>query len=226
VRIGIVGAAGTGKTTLAEALGEALGAPLIDDPTYRVLEEEVGRPSWSGIRDTRLRRAVRLKTIRKKIAAEESAEAFVSDKTVMDYAAYWVKNQSSYETLEETRKMLELCRAHVPRYDVCVFLPFREDIEFSEHRSNDPIHNLHLSLLKRGILVELGATVVEAPYTFGEDIHAWIERWLRDSAGPAAPKKRASGKKKTTAKKKGTPKKKAAKKKAAKKKVSKRRSSR
>ncbi|MFC1707401.1 AAA family ATPase [Planctomycetota bacterium] len=205
MRIGIVGSAGSGKSTLALDLAQALGAPVIEDITLRVLREEVGRPTWVGIRDTRIRHAIRLTALERKIEAENAAASFVSDKTVVDYAAYWLKNQAEFETLEQTRTVLEKVKAHVPRYDVCVFLPYRESIDFAEGRSNDPIHNLRLAALKRGLLTLLGATVVDAPYTFGEDVEAWIARWLTPEPTPLAEKRGPSAGKKAKAKAKAKP---------------------
>src|SRR5262245_30674564 len=101
MRIGIVGHAGSGKSTLARDLSQALGIPLIPDLVLQELQDQAGKPSWRGIKDTRIRRQIRLAALEKKIAAEAAAESFVSDKTVIDYLAYWLQNQAEFETKEQ-----------------------------------------------------------------------------------------------------------------------------
>ena len=96
MRIGISGAAGTGKTTLAKALAEHLDVTYIGDPTLTALEER-GRTSWRGINDSVERRNIRLRCFAIKIREEKEAIGFASDKTVVDFLAYWVLNQASDE---------------------------------------------------------------------------------------------------------------------------------
>src|SRR5437870_682065 len=100
MRIGIVGAAGTGKTTLARELAEALGCPLIPDYVEEVLKEH-GKDSWRGVLDLRVRRTIRLEALKRKMEAENAAASFVSDKTAIDYLGYWLQNQSEHESKEQ-----------------------------------------------------------------------------------------------------------------------------
>jgi hypothetical protein len=178
MRIGIVGHAGSGKSTLARDLSQALGIPLIPDLVLQELQDQAGKPSWRGIKDTRIRRGIRLAALEKKIAAEAAAESFVSDKTVIDYLTYWLQNQAEFETKEQTQSVVDMVRAHVGRYEKAVFLPYRAEVDFAEDRSQDPVHNLKVGGLKRGLLTLLGVPTVDAPYTFGEDPKAWADRWL------------------------------------------------
>ena len=185
MRIGIVGAAGTGKTTLARELAAALGIPLIPDFVPAILREH-GKESWREVRDFRLRRIIRFAVIERKIAAERAAEAFVSDRTVIDYLAYWLHNQAEHEPHEQNLALVEMVRGHLGRYDRCVFLPFREAIEGGTYRNVDPIHNLRIAAQKRGLMSIFGLPLVDAPFTFGEDVQAWIARWLAPAAGGPA----------------------------------------
>jgi hypothetical protein len=189
MRIGIVGAAGTGKSTLAQDLATALGVPLIPDFVPEALKEHWGKTTWRGLKDTRIRRMIRLTALEKKMAAENAAESFVSDKTAIDYLAYWLQNQAEFETPDQTRAFFDTVKGHLPRYDRCIFLPHREVVDWAEDRNQDPIHNLKVSAFKRGLLSVLGVPTIDAPYTFGEDVGAWIARWLAPPAAEAeAPK--------------------------------------
>ena len=196
MRIAVSGAAGTGKSTLAAALAAKLGVPLVPDFVEEVLREH-GKDSWRGINDTRIRKTIRMVALERKIAAESVAEAFVSDKSVVDYLAYWVMNQMEFETKEQNQAVLDMVRAHVGRYTHRLFLPYRADVEPGPTRNADLVHNMKLSAVKRGLYIELGAAPAEVPYTFGEDIDAWVAEHLEGGkAAPAAKKKVAAGKKK------------------------------
>jgi len=177
MRVGVMGAAGTGKTTLTRYLAEHLGAVVIPDHIVTVLREQ-GRDSWKGVGDAPQRKKVREDALRRKISAEASEAKFVSDKTVIDYLAYWLQNQSEHEERPANQAFVEKCRAAAKRYDVIVFLPYREQVDYAPGRQQDPYHNLKVAAHKRGLLDLWGLPFVEAPYTFGEDIAAWTERHL------------------------------------------------
>lgn len=185
MRIGIVGAAGTGKTRLAMALAAHLGVPYVPDHVTAVLREK-GRDSWRGVSDPKERRKIREEALRRKIADEAAHPAFVSDKTVVDYLAYWLQNQAEHEERPANVAFVERCKAAVGRYDVLVFLPYREVVEAAPGRQQDSVHNLKVAAHKRGLLAIWKLPVVEADYTFGEDLAAWCERNLPRVAASTA----------------------------------------
>ena len=118
------------------------------------------------------------KALRRKISAEASAEAFVSDKTVIDYLAYWLQNQSEQELRNVNEEFLELCKEAAKRYDVLVLLPYRAEVSYAIGRNQDPVHNLKVAAHKLGLLILLELPYVRAPYQFGEDLGAWCAQWL------------------------------------------------
>lgn len=176
MRIAIVGSAGTGKTTLAKALAKHLQCAYIPDTVLTVLRER-GRDSWQGV-VAGDRRRIREEALRRKIAAEAAAEDFVSDKSVIDYLAYWLQNQSEQEIRAVNEDFLEQCKQAALRYDRLVLLPYRAEVDFMIGRNQDPVHNLKVAALKRGLLEVLEMPFVVAPYTFGEDLAAWCQRNL------------------------------------------------
>ena len=149
MRIGIIGAAGTGKTALAKNLSAHLGVPLVDDFVLTILREQ-GRDSWRGVSDPKARRKIREDALRRKISAEAERDAFVSDKTVVDYAAYWLQNQSEHEDAAINATFVGECRAAAARYDLFVYLPYRDKVDFGVGRNQDPTHNLKVAAVKRG----------------------------------------------------------------------------
>lgn len=182
MRIGIIGPAGSGKTTLAKRLAAHLSSTYVPDHVVTVLRE-LGRDSWRGVSDIKQRRKIREDGLRRKVFAESEHERFVSDKTVIDYLAYWLQNQSEHEDKAVNTAFVDACRAAVGRYDRFVFLPLRDDVEYAVGRSQDPVHNLKVAAHKRGLLALWKLPVVECEYTFGEDLTAWCERYLSPTHG-------------------------------------------
>lgn len=177
MRIGIIGAAGTGKSTLAKNLAAHLGSVVIPDHVQIVLREQ-GRDSWKGVGDPKQRRKIREDALRRRISAEGDAESFVADKTVIDYLAYWLQNQAEHEDATTNAAFVDKCKAAASRYDVLVYLPYRVLVEYAAGRSTDPTHNLKVAAHKRGLLPTLKLPHVEAEYVFGEPLGPWVERWL------------------------------------------------
>ncbi len=142
-----------------------------------VLREQ-GRDSWRGVADLRQRRRVREDALKRKTMREAELPDFVSDKTAIDYLAYWLQNQSEHEERFVNQAFLDDCQAAASRYDVIVLLPYRDQVDYAIGRNQDPIHNLKVAAHKLGLLQILAVPHVHAPYQFGEELSAWIATWL------------------------------------------------
>jgi uroporphyrinogen III methyltransferase / synthase len=121
MRIGLSGAPGVGKTTLALALAEDLGLPYIAEE-MRAQIERLGRP-LIGLPTDEIARILRA-LWRERAARERATPAFVADNSCLDFAAYAVY----YDCLGEADgadepELLREPRAHLARYDAIIVLP-------------------------------------------------------------------------------------------------------
>lgn len=126
IRIGIVGAGGTGKSTLARDISSSLGIKclLSKGITQRILDDD-GYDYGSGIQ---IEKFLSTKERQQKIfsatmSLHGSEPEFVSDRTSLDFVAYGIMEMHDSDT-KYLDKMYELCRKEMSRYTHVVFCEF------------------------------------------------------------------------------------------------------
>lgn len=85
-RIALIGPGGSGKTTLATALSDRLGLPLIDE-TFRTARRAVERSNVPESERPRLEQEIGL-THQIRMESQHRATGFVSDRSIYDYMIY------------------------------------------------------------------------------------------------------------------------------------------
>jgi nicotinamide riboside kinase len=124
VRIGITGSHGVGKTTLAQALSSALNLPLIQEQA-RVVAKELGINSLDEIKNDKFRfREYQCLVPAYQIDTERLNPAgFVSDRTTIDCAAYWLKWHAHNWPSKLNNNYYNICMVNVKYYDLIVYVP-------------------------------------------------------------------------------------------------------
>jgi nicotinamide riboside kinase len=90
LRIAITGTHGVGKTTLAQALSEKLGLPLISEQARLVAEEMGIKTCEELLRNPKLAREFQERVLEEQIKAQLAhPQGFVSDRCTLDCIAYW-----------------------------------------------------------------------------------------------------------------------------------------
>lgn len=121
MRIAITGAHGTGKTTLARALSEKLGLPLIAEQAQLVAREMGIKTCEELLRNPELARELQERVLEEQIRAQLAhPRGFVSDRCTLDCIAYW----NLYLGDEGAERYFFKARLHAyRRLDLVVYVP-------------------------------------------------------------------------------------------------------
>jgi ATP-dependent Lon protease len=153
-RIGIVGSAGTGKSSFAESLAIKLGIPCLKskDITQQILVRD-GYDYSSGIQIERfLSHTRRQGEILRRTLEQQSVEQFVTDRTVVDLAAYaLIEINSDTDTVKH---VYETCQKSIAIYTHLFFCPFMDMTAVTDNgrRTLNPWYQKLVHTIERGIM--------------------------------------------------------------------------
>ena len=141
MRIALTGASSTGKTTLAGSLmREPWFRQHVDDfltTNARGLLERMGHKSMDRMRRDELRQFQRGYLLLKQ-QMEEGRNRYLTDRSFVDVAAYWLRRDATELAPELRAELVEVCRVAARRYDLHVYCPFGAvEFEPDGYRSDD-----------------------------------------------------------------------------------------
>jgi nicotinamide riboside kinase len=169
-RIGLIGAAGTGKSSIARGVADKLKIQFVASKTItKSILDRDGYDYASGMQVERfLASSSRQNEIlAKTIESQPANGVFVADRTVIDLAAYAIVELHN-EGPVLLRKIIHACRKHVPVY-THLFLCQWMDVPVSDNhlRTLNPWYQYMIHILDKGVMADWGIkyTVLESAGT-------------------------------------------------------------
>ena len=165
MKIALTGASSTGKTTLAHSL---MKAPEffrhVDDfltTNARGLLERMGHKSMDLMRREELLQFQRTYLAQKQ-HMEEGRDRYLTDRSFVDVAAYWLRRDAVEMAREQQAEVVEVCRVAAQRYDLHVYCPFGlVGFESDGYRSENQRHHQEIDAQIVSFLSEWGVRFIK-----------------------------------------------------------------
>ena len=158
LRIGICGAAGCGKSSLAELVSSRLNIPNLKSRsiTEDILKRD-GYDYGSGIQIERfLANTGRQNEILRRTIEQQQVKSFVTDRTVVDLAAYAVC-ELHHSDVMALRRIMDTCKKNVSVYTHLIVCPWKDiPVANTQKRTLNPWYQFMVHALERGIMEEWG----------------------------------------------------------------------
>lgn len=179
MRIAVTGSAGTGKTTLVNALGTHLGLPVVPEGMREYLERT--GVDLHDFAPHELRGLV--EDLWRERLTREAAPAWVSDRCSVDFGAFWLLYRFHHQRGADTDGFMAAFRERAAVYDRIIVLPFgaialqRDGIRSANHWIQ-----LHFHVVLEGLLArwELGDRIRQLPPELVDPAERlrWVEAQL------------------------------------------------
>ena len=158
IKIGIIGAAGTGKSSLAESVSAKMNIPNLKsrEITESILKRD-GYDYSSGIQIERfLANTGRQNEILRRTIEQQNVPDFVTDRTVVDLAAYAVC-EIHHSDVTALRRIMDTCRKNVEIYTHLFLCPWKDaPVQDTQKRTLNPWYQFMIHAIERGILDDWG----------------------------------------------------------------------
>jgi len=156
LKIGLVGASCTGKTTLSEEISNLFNLEIIGETARELFNEfNISSPRNLETLSDELKFQNRILDV--KSQSESKLPNFVADRTFVDAAAYWLFHLSKKTSDEQSYSYLKKCQDLMKNYHVVIFLSYERlggCLVDDGVRTGRIYYNYSMHLLMKGILFD------------------------------------------------------------------------
>lgn len=166
MRIGICGAQGTGKSTLAFALHSIYNLPIIKEQAREAADfMEISKLSSLKNKDQKGVLYQEL-CLQYQLIAENKHNSFISDRTTVDNAIYWIKWHMSKANSLRSLAYLNMCKLNAKKYDLVFYIPPEIPLENDGFRSTNGYYREEMDKLAYWLLVawEVNFVTIEGDF--------------------------------------------------------------
>ena len=160
MKIGITGSQGTGKTTLANALAEVLGLHLITEQVRKVAKD-MDIKSLDEVRaNITAGRFFQENCLRYQRSAEKELNDFISDRTTIDNAVYWLKHHAHHWPSSVSNTYCDTAFKNIRNYDLILYVPPELTPADDGFRDTGREYQLEIDFYIRCFLAQSGANYI------------------------------------------------------------------
>ncbi|MBY0358722.1 MAG: ATP-binding protein [Candidatus Obscuribacterales bacterium] len=159
MRITLTGASSVGKTSLAEALAEALQYPLIPE-LARELCRETGYERIGEIPD---QEGFKRQVLAKQIEREKSLRSFVADRSAIDAWVLWQRWNLCSAMTYDSESFYNIVRDHCRNYTHIIYIPPLITPSEDDFRWTDKDYQKQIDRLTKSTLFDLN--LLDRTYT-------------------------------------------------------------
>jgi len=173
--IGLCGAQGVGKSTLAKRLAEELNLPLITEQA-RKAAGALGLDKLPNPRtEVALSNAFQNLCLHYQIEEENKYPSFISDRTTIDNALYYLMNNAFHGEPADNILYYQKCIENAKRYNLLVYIPIEFELKDDGFRDNNRFRQQEADFLIKGLLETMNPYYVIARGTVEKRVSTVLE---------------------------------------------------
>jgi len=176
MKIALAGSAGTGRTTIAIRVAEAIGHVPLTNLAKTILKEEGFRYGTDQTVEEFLATNYRQRRLFQfKQENEAKHSDFVTDRSWIDLAAYCIQGMQSQIDFDMA-SFIEDCRAEVEKYDVIIHIPWgRQPLQSNGTRTINPWFQFIIDSIIYRMANQWKLEMIEVPVECGNpDAIKWV----------------------------------------------------